>query len=151
EWPTTPGASTLSRQSNSAATDYSGVMASLLWRPFEALKIRPTLIYQSSNQNGSPLGDYSAENLTNIRHFDIPEGVAEHFWIGGVTAEYSLPWGTFTSASDYLRRNTGNYEDVSEFTSFAFGTPLLPSPIAQGTSSRTWNQELRFTSSWSSP
>jgi iron complex outermembrane receptor protein len=151
EWPTTPGASTLSRQSNSAATDYSGVMASLLWRPFEALKIRPTLIYQSSNQNGLPLGDYSAENLTNIRHFDIPEGVAEHFWIGGVTAEYSLPWGTFTSASDYLRRNTGNYEDVSEFTSFAFGTPLLPSPIAQGTSSRTWNQELRFTSSWSSP
>ncbi len=150
-WPTTPGGSTFDRQSNSAATKYSGVMSSLLWHPSDTLKIRPTLIYQSSNQNGLPLGDYSADNLTNIRHFDIPEGVAERFWIGGVTAELSLPWGTFTSATDYLRRHTENDEDISEFTAFVFGTPFFPSPVHQETTSRIWNQEVRFTSSWSGP
>jgi iron complex outermembrane recepter protein len=150
-WPATPGSTVLDEDKNTAETEYEGVVTSLLWKPEDGLSIRPTLMYQSSTTNGLPLGDYSADNLINFRHFDIPEGVTEQFSIEGVTIDYSMPIGTITSATDYLNRRTDDREDVSEFTAYAFGTPLLPSPINQATTMHIFNEELRFVSTWQSP
>jgi len=155
-WPNVGGPPSVpwSEQKNSAEAEYYGVDAQLLWKPIENLSIRPRAIYQSTSTNGLPLGDYSAQNLTNYRHFDIPEGILDRFWITGVTIDYATPVGTITEALDFMTRHTGDWEDVSEFTAFAFapfGVPLLPSPIYQFTDTHTANNELRFASSWSFP
>jgi iron complex outermembrane recepter protein len=150
-WPTTPGSTVLDEDKNTAETEYEGVMTSLLWKPTNELRIRPTLIYQLSTTNGLPLGDYSAENLTNFRNFDIAEGITDRFSIEGITIDYTSPIGTITSATDYLNRRTDDREDVSEFTAYAFGTPLLASPINQATTTHIFNQELRFVSNWEFP
>jgi len=149
-WPTTQvGVQHVQR--NSAQLGYSGIGASLLWKPVENLSVRPIFLYQSSSTNGLPMGDFSAANLTNVRHFDIPEGLAEKFWVAGMTVDLALPAGTITSATAFLDRRTSDREDLSEFTAFAFGTPLFSAPVEQFAANRNVSQELRFTSSWNHP
>jgi outer membrane receptor protein involved in Fe transport len=83
--------------------------------------------------------------------FDIPEGTQDQFLFFGGSIDYTAPYGTVTSATSVLDRRTRDYEDVSEFTSFGYGTPLLPSPLAAFTNSHDFIQELRFTSAWRAP
>lgn len=139
-------------QKNTAETEYYGVDASLLWKPIDNLAINQTNIYQSSSMNGLPMGDFTANNQTNYRHFDIPEGTLDRYWLNGLTIDYTIPQvGTITSASDWLNRHTGDWEDISEFTSAIWGTPLYPSPVPQYGDWHIFNQELRFASAWQFP
>jgi iron complex outermembrane receptor protein len=138
---------------NTAAMKYQGVIASLLWKAADNLAIRPTIMYQSSRANGFPLADYSAGNLTNFRHFDLPESAMDKWLYAGGTVNYSTPYGVITSATSLLDRHSLDVEDVSEYTasSAAFNTPLLPStePTTRLTHSAT--EEIRFASAWGGP
>lgn len=156
EWPNFNGPTTLPtyqflQQKNSAETEYEGVYSSLIWTPIKDLSIRPTVMYQSSAQNGLPLANTNPDNLTNFNPFDIPEGLTEKFLVTGLTINYSMPYGTITSSTSGLNRHTGDWEDVSLFTNFAFGTPLLPSPISLFNSNQIATEELRFTSNFPIP
>jgi len=138
-------------QKNSAQGGYYGVDAQLLWQPIEGLTIRPRAIYQSLATNGLPLGDYTPNNLTNYRHFDIAEGILDRWWITGVTAEYTTSLGTFTEAFDVMNRHTGDWEDISEFSAYVFDTPVIPAPYPQFQTIHIVNNELRFASGWDFP
>ncbi|HTT06950.1 MAG TPA: TonB-dependent receptor [Steroidobacteraceae bacterium] len=137
-------------QRHTAQTGYDGLNAQLLWRPSSSLSIRPKLLYQKVAANGLPLGNFSADNTTNFMNFDIPEGTLDQFIFSGGTIDYAAPFGNFTSATSVLDRRTRDDEDVSEFTSFGYQTPLLPSPLAVFDDTHDFVQELRFTSSWHS-
>ena len=141
----TPG-----RQRDAAQTGYDGLNAQLLWQPASGLQIRPKLLYQKAAANGLPLGNDSADNTTNYMHFDIPEGTLDQFLFYGGTVDDTTPIGTFTSATSALDRHERDDEDVSEFTAFGYGTPLLPSPLASFTNAHDITQELRFASGWRS-
>jgi iron complex outermembrane receptor protein len=135
---------------NTAAMRYQGVIASLLWKAADNLAVRPTIMYQSSQANGFPLGDYTASNLTNFRHFNLPESGIDKWLYAGGTVAYSTPYGVITSATSLLNRHSLDVEDVSEYTASAaaFDTPLVPTtePAARLTHSAT--EEIRFASAW---
>jgi outer membrane receptor protein involved in Fe transport len=160
-WPITPPDSAAtpstvppgpySEQKNTAQNEYYGVDASLLWKPTSNLTIRPRSIYQHSSVNGLPLGNYSADNLNNVFHFDVPEGTTDRFWINGVTIDFETGVGTITNAFDVMDRHTGDNENLTEFTAFVLGTPMAPAPVSQFDETHIVNEELRFVSGWQSP
>jgi outer membrane receptor protein involved in Fe transport len=82
---------------------------------------------------------------------DIAEGLSEEFVYLGATINYTTSFGVITSATSVLNRYTADYEDASEFTAAAFGTPLLPSPISLLNSTHIAAEELRFASTWHAP
>jgi outer membrane receptor protein involved in Fe transport len=110
-------------------------------------------MYQSSRSNGFPLADYTANDLTIFRHFNLPEAAIDKWLYAGGVINYSTPYGTFTSATSLLDRHSLDVEDVSEYTasSAAFNTPLFPStePTTRLTHSAT--EEIRFASAWGGP
>jgi iron complex outermembrane recepter protein len=147
-FPIAPGSAILQEVRNTASNKYKGVISSLLWNATDDLAIRPTLMYQASVSNGFPLGDYTASNLTNFRHFDLPEGGTDKWLYAGGSIVYSTRLGVITSATSVLNRHSLDVEDVSEFTAAAFGTPLLPSTEPSTRLAHSATQELRFASGW---
>jgi iron complex outermembrane recepter protein len=145
--------SRLDEVKNTAAMRYQGVIASLLWKAADNLAVRPTVMYQSSQANGFPLGDYTADNLTNFRHFDLPESGIDKWLYAGGTVNYSTPYGVFTSATSLLNRHSLDVEDVSEYTASAaaFNTPLFPTTEPSTRLAHSATEEIRFASAWHGP
>jgi iron complex outermembrane recepter protein len=148
EFPNPPGSVRLDEVKNTASNKYKGLISSLLWNATDELAIRPTILYQASVSNGFPLGDYTANNLTNFRHFDLPEGATDKWLYAGGTIIYSTRLGVMTSATSVLNRRSLDVEDVSEFTAAAFATPLLPSTEPSTRLTHSATEELRFASGW---
>jgi iron complex outermembrane recepter protein len=137
---------------NTASAKYEGLFASLLWRPTDDLVIRPTYMYQRTNTNGLTLADYTADNLTNFRHEDVPEGYTDRWYYVGGTINYTTPIGVITSATSIFNRANRDLEDVSEWAAYAFDAPIVPfssGPLHNPEHSAT--EEIRFASSWTAP
>jgi iron complex outermembrane receptor protein len=147
-YPSAPGSATLDEARNTASNKYKGIISSVLWNATDELAIRPTVMYQSSVSNGFPLGDYTANNLTNFRHFDLPEGGTDKWLYVGGTVVYFTRLGLITSATSVLNRRSLDVEDVSEFTAAAFSAPLLPSTEPSTRLAHSATEELRFASGW---
>jgi outer membrane receptor protein involved in Fe transport len=134
-----------------ARSNFNGASLSLLWKPVDGLTVRPFVMTQTTSLNGWPLSDNYAGSLVQNRTFDIEEPAADHWTYAGLSVDWSLPLGDITSASGYFNRNAYEIEDVSEFTSAAFGVPPIESPIWTGQSVHTFVEEARFNSKFPGP
>lgn len=131
---------------NVASTEFDGVTASLLLKVTDDFTIRPLFMYQLSTMNGLPEADRSPGNLTEYRTFDVPEDTRDRWTISGVSMSYSSAAGEITSSTSVFDRQAYEVEDVSEFTSAAFGIPALSSGVGAGNSRHSFVEELRFAS-----
>ena len=136
---------------NTAAAKYDGFFASLLWKATDDLTIRPTYMYQHTNTNGFPLADYNADNLTNFRAEDVPEGYTDTWYYTGGSINYATPVGLFTSVTSVLNRSTSDREDISEWAAAAFAAPVVPFYSGVSGAYHSTTEELRFASGWSGP
>jgi iron complex outermembrane recepter protein len=147
--PTNPADRTLTK--DTASNEYEGILASALWQPNDDLTIRPSVMYQNSDADGRPLADYTASNRTNIRQYDVHEKMTDEWLYAGLNISYAAGIGDITSTTSYLDRESFTREDVSEFTSFAFGTDPVLSDITTDYTTEILTEELRFTSKWDGP
>ena len=140
-----------------ARDNYRGGMASLLWTPADKLSVRAVFMNQVSNYNGWPVSDfevtpttsdYTANSLSQIRTFDIPEWEENSWWLAGVTVKYRTSIGELTSATGYVHETSDNYEDVTEWTNNVIfpGLTPQPAPILSWNYSHSFSEELRFAS-----
>jgi iron complex outermembrane receptor protein len=136
---------------NTAAAKYEGFFASVLWKATDALTIRPTYMYQSTNTNGFPLADYNASNLTNYRAEDVPEGYTDTWYYTGGSINYATPVGVFTSVTSVLNRSTSDREDISEWAAATFGAPVVPFYSGVTGAYHSTTEEIRFASGWNGP
>jgi len=125
-----------------ARNDYYGGMASLLWTPVDGLSVRATYMAQVNNYNGWPTSDfqvpatppgveytgpYTANSLTQTRTFDIPEYDNLKWWLAGLTINYQTAIGQLSSATGYVRYQSSNVEDITEWTHNVV-LPSVPEP-----------------------
>ena len=134
-----------------ATNDSSGGMLSALWKATDDLTVRALLMTQASSLNGWPLSDYSAGTLTQTRLFDIPEYANDRWTFGGLSINYATAIGDFVSSTGYFDRNAKETEDVSEFTTAAFGVAPVPSAIETWNTVHNFVEEARFSSKWRGP
>lgn len=121
--------------------------------------------------DGFPLADFtfnaantptpfelSADDFTQNRLFDIDEGGTDEWYQLSLGASYDADFGTFTSSTGYLDRQTQETEDSSEFISFTLlrdfvgiDAAAIPSPINQRLDFETFAQEFKFVSDFEGP
>ncbi len=134
-----------------ARNDFSGGMASLLWKPSDNFTVRPILMTQSSGLNGFPLADNSSNTMSQVRPLDVPEPAYDRWTYGGMSLTYSTPIGDIVSASSWFSRRVYESEDLSQYVAYAFGTPLLPGSIDTWKYGHSFVEELRFSSRFNGP
>ena len=107
------------------------------------LSITPRIMYQRTEQDGSPYAYNYAENLTQREVFDLSTGGTDKWYLASLTINYTAPYGTFVSSTAYFDRHTFETEDDTDFVSYAFG-PLpapVPGPITRKLDLRRFAQE----------
>jgi outer membrane receptor protein involved in Fe transport len=147
----TPGNPGTSTHVQVARKDFAGGMVSVLWKPTENLTIRPTLLTEYSKLNGWPLADATADNLNQVRPFDIAEPARDKWTYGGVTMTYATPIADVISASSWLSRQAFENEDYSQQLTGILSTPLLPASFPTWQPRHSFVEELRFSSRFSGP
>ncbi len=151
---------------------YGGQFA-LRFDASDALTFNARIMYQRTELSGFPLTDFaiggqtgaitlSGDDFTQERLFNIDEGGTDEWVQASLNINYETDIGTFTSATGYFDRTTDESEDSSEFISFTLLGPILQgaglptqptaiaSPIFQSLEFKTFAEEIRFVSDFSS-
>jgi len=136
---------------------YYGGSVALRWQPIDGLSVTPRIMYQRSDEDGTPYATYNPNNLVQREIFNIEEGGIDKWYLASLTINYTVPWGTFVSSSGYFDRNTFEIENDTDvafvdapFVGIALPSPV-PSPITRKLDFWRFAQELRFVSSFSGP
>jgi iron complex outermembrane recepter protein len=141
-------------------TELTGVRAALLWRPIDGLIITPTYLYQRITQGG--LNDIDSDPGTNAHYqpFDIAEPFSDTFHLASLNVSYEFPDFSLTSNTSRWSRVEDLNQDASEQWQWALGLPSYyvgnggvgpVNPNLEQDKSRQTSEEVRLTSTWSSP
>lgn len=135
---------------------YYGGQIAFRFEPLSGLAITPRIMYQRTDQDGSPYAYDTATNLTQREVFNLHPGGTDKWYLGSLTVNYSVPFGTFVASSAYFDRQTFEIEDDTDVTQFFLSTatvtpPSIASPITREQDLRRFAQEVRFASSFSGP
>lgn len=84
----------------------------------DALTITPSVWAQQLLMGGPsdydvPTGD-SGGPLVQARPFNISEAYSDKFWLGNLTVNYNLGWGSFISNTSYMHRRETTPDDETE-------------------------------------
>jgi iron complex outermembrane recepter protein len=114
------------------------------------LTIAPRFMYEHVERGGRTQADFTADNRTNLRQFDIAEPSESEWSLATLTANYDIGFGNLTSASSWFDRTYSDTEDFSEWTTAVL--MLQGASIAYAeTDQFIFSQELRFVSDWEGP
>src|SRR5215475_7094091 len=137
---------------------YYGGQVAIRWQPMSELSITPRIMYQRTEQDGSPYAYNNAENLVQREVFDLSTGGTDKWYLASLTINYTAPFGTFVSSTAYFDRHTFETEDDTDFVTYAFGAFALtppfnpvPGPITRKLDLRRFAQEIRFSSTFKGP
>src|SRR5215472_8175967 len=136
---------------------YYGGQIAIKWQPMSELSITPRIMYQRTEQDGSPYAYNYAENLVQREVFDLSTGGTDKWYLASLTINYTAPFGSFVSSTAYFDRNTFETEDDTDFVTYAFSPhppapPItVPSPITRKLDLRRFAQEVRFASTFQGP
>ena len=85
--PYPPGGAPVGSKDHVGGEQSTGFSAALAITPkaVEGLSIIPRFMYQHSKTNGYPLADYTPDNFTQTRPFDVPESVQDTWNFAGLT------------------------------------------------------------------
>ncbi|MEO7410087.1 MAG: TonB-dependent receptor [Sphingomicrobium sp.] len=147
----------------------NGGRISLLWEPAPGLKITPRVIHQRIKANGFNRQDeyivFSNPNTTPPRdlrereqYLLLREAFKDKVTIADLTASYDFGGVELTSVTSHTDRDLVVSRDASALTGsisldFGFGpiAAQLPSNLLDTTKLKQWTQEVRLSSSNSSP
>jgi len=131
---------------------YYGGQIAIRWQPMTELSITPRIMYQKTEQDGSPYAYNYAENLTQREVFDLSTGGTDKWYLASLTINYTAPFGSFVSSTAYFDRNTFETEDDTDFITYAFApATTVPGPITRKLDLRRFAQEVRFASTFHGP
>ena len=135
---------------------YFGGQIALRYEPVSGLAITPRIMYQRTDQDGSPYAYDTATNLVQREVFNLHPGGTDKWYLGSLTVNYTVPFGSFVSSSAYFDRQTFETEDDTDVTQFFLSTatvtpPSIASPITREQDLRRFAQEVRFASSFKGP
>lgn len=151
-------------------TTYGGQIA-LRFAPSDQLDINAKVLGQRTELDGFPLADFvfdpasppnpfdlAADDFTQNRLFNVAENGTDEWYQFSLSINYETDYGTFTSSTGWLDRETQEQEDSSEFISFTLlrdfiglAPAAIPSPISQRLDFETFVQEGRFVSDFEGP
>ena len=131
---------------------YYGGSVAIRYQPMSELSITPRIMYQRTEQDGSPYAYNYAENLTQREVFDLSTGGSDKWYLASLAINYTAPFGTFVSSTAYFDRHTFETEDDTDFITYAFGpATTVPGPITRKLDLRRFAQEVRFASTFQGP
>jgi iron complex outermembrane recepter protein len=131
---------------------YYGGQVAIRWQPMSELSITPRIMYQRTEQDGSPYAYNTAENLTQREVFDLSTGGTDKWYLASLAINYTVPFGSFVSSTAYFDRHTFETEDDTDFVTYAFAPPSpVPGPITRKLDLRRFAQEVRFASTFQGP
>jgi iron complex outermembrane recepter protein len=131
---------------------YYGGQIALRFDPVSGLSITPRIMYQRTDQDGSPYAYDTASNLTQREVFNLHPGGTDKWYLASLTINYTAPFGSFVSSTGYFDRETFELEDDTDVTQYFLGTPApIASPITREQDLRRFAQEVRFSSTFRGP
>jgi iron complex outermembrane recepter protein len=148
-------------------TYYGGQLA-VRFQPIQDLAITPRIMFQETDQDGVPYATYAPSNLLQREYFDVPEGGHDRWWLGSLTINYTIPWGSFVSSTAVFDRRTFELEDDSDDLTYTLGAiigipvcsggvaapgcvPEVEAPITRAIGLHRFAQETRFASTLPGP
>jgi outer membrane receptor protein involved in Fe transport len=112
-----------------------GLPAMITWNVTDQFTIEPRFMYQKTNLDWLPFGDFEPDNFDNTRLTFIPEPNEEKWSISSLTMTFENNWGRFLSSTAFFTRDTDEREDFT------------PGTFIQAINDREqFTQEIRFTS-----
>lgn len=131
---------------------YYGGQIALRFEPVSGLAVTPRIMYQRTDQDGSPYAYDTATNLMQREVFNLNPGGTDKWYLASLTINYTAPFGSFVSSTGYFDRKTFELEDDTDVTQFFLGTPApIASPITREQDLRRFAQEVRFSSTFQGP
>ena len=135
---------------------YYGGQIALRFEPVSGLAVTPRIMYQRTNQDGSPYSYDTATNLMQREVFNLSPGGTDKWYLASLTINYTAPFGSFVSSTGYFDRKTLELEDDTDVTQFFLSTPTttpppIASPITREQDLRRFAQEVRFSSTFQGP
>jgi outer membrane receptor protein involved in Fe transport len=131
---------------------YYGGQIALRFEPVSGLAVTPRIMYQRTNQDGSPYAYDTATNLMQREVFNLNPGGTDKWYLASLSINYTAPFGSFVSSTGYFDRKTFELEDDTDVTQFFLGTPSpIASPITREQDLRRFAQEVRFSSTFQGP
>jgi iron complex outermembrane recepter protein len=153
--PYPPGGAPVGHKDHVSSEQTVGVSASLKFAPsaIAGLTITPMYLYQRTSTTGYPLSDYTPEDLTQTRPFDVREAVKDTWYLAGVTLTQATSFGRFIASGTYFHRDGYDREDLTEINAMDFwGIPYyVPAPLDSTLTTKTWTGEVRFESAFKGP
>jgi len=139
---------------NIAAEHTVGTRAVLEWTPTSWLTVRPSVMFQETRLDG--MQDITGgtanpkEDLVQLFLADVAEPSREQWTLSNLTVQASLGWANLVSSTSLFdRKNAFVEEATAELDQDGFfleGGPILPHSIEEGSSDRSFIQELRLAS-----
>jgi iron complex outermembrane recepter protein len=142
---------------------YWGGQLALRFEPFEGLSFTPRIMYQETDADGDPYATDDPNNLVQREVYNFQEGGSDRWWLGSLTINYTVPFGSFVSSTAVFDRRTFELEDDSDDLSYSTGRPYtipgvtnglpntIPGPITRAIGLHRFAQEARFASSFPGP
>lgn len=131
---------------------YYGGQIALRFEPVSGLTVTPRIMYQRTDQDGSPYAYDTADNLMQREVFNLRPGGTDKWSLASLTVNYTASFGSFVSSTGYFDRKTLELEDDTDVTQFFLGTPApIASPITREQDLRRFAQEARFSSTFQGP
>ena len=130
---------------------YLGGQIAALFDLGGGLSFNPRVIYQKIDAGGLPFADTGPGNFTQARNFNLSEAGSDEFVIASATFNWDLNAGSIVSSTGYMKRSLFENEDMTLLITYFFGTPPIPSTIAQDLDFEAFVHETRFTSDFDGP
>jgi len=135
--------------------EYRGLQAMITWHVNDNFTVEPRFLYQKSNLDFLPYGDYKPENFVNNRLVGLAEPNEEEWSIASLTLTWDTDYGNYISATAFLNRDTDESEDMTELANFLgliSGEPTYVPPdgtlIVATNEREQFTQEFRFISNF---
>jgi outer membrane receptor protein involved in Fe transport len=158
------GATSLASNEDVGGSTVDGGRISLLWKPFDALRVGVTYLRQDDAQDDRAFAQPSFPeyqratyrfrpiDASPLASFSGGDGVNVETEIKNITLEYELPWGTFLSSTARIDQDNRRLWDVgNNGTAFTVNGFQAPIPQDSLTAASAETAELRFTSKFNGP
>src|SRR5207302_1501685 len=96
-------------------TETYGARAALRVNLSDRWTLTPTLIGQSTRQDGTAFGDPGIQGVLTTQRF-YPDSISDQWWQAALTVEGHMSNFDITYAGGYLRRNDHTVSDYSDYT-----------------------------------
>jgi outer membrane receptor protein involved in Fe transport len=153
--PYPPGGAPVGQKDHVGDEQATGLSVSLKITPtsIPGMTITPMYMYQRTDSNGYPLADYTEDNFTQTRPFDLSEAVEDTWDFSSLTLTQDVKFGRFIASGSYFHRDAFDREDLTEINAmFFWGIPYyVPAPLDSTLVTKTWTGEARFESAFKGP